>query len=74
MKIKTKNQTIDSKEGVYCIHLPIRECVDTYDRLTFFERDFKGAEVCCIGGADNMVGIVQFAKDLNALRVDTKML
>lgn len=50
---------IDSKKNEYCVYLLIRECIDTYDRLMFFERDVEGADICCIGSADDMVGTVE---------------
>lgn len=50
-----KFKIIDFKIDEYCVYLPTRKCVDTYNRLTFFGRNVEGADICCIGGATNMV-------------------
>ena len=43
----------------YCIYLPTRKYVDTYEHLTFFGRDVEGKDICCVGVAAVIVGIVE---------------
>ena len=50
---------IDFKIDEYCVYLPTRNCVVAYERLAFFGRDVKRADICCVGVAVVIVGIVK---------------
>jgi hypothetical protein len=54
-----KTKIIDFKMNEYCIYLPTRKYVDTYEHLTFFGRDVEGKDICCVGVAAVIVGIVE---------------
>ena len=52
-------ETIDFKIDECCVYLPTRNCLDAYKCLAFFGQDVEGVDICCVGDAAVIFGIVE---------------